>query len=112
MEPTALRVLLLEHEGKREINSAQAAGHPLATPRKVAPHWNSRCEHAWTQRYRTTTFGFSMQQNADLLLPETQRQQQEQDQPAPLPPLSPNRRPSEEEVEDGLDRLYTIVAYA
>lgn len=47
-----------------------------------------------------------------MLPPETQRQQQEQNQPAPLAPLSPNRRPSEEEVEDGLDRLYTNVAYA
>jgi len=41
---------------------------------------------------------------------ETHRPQQEQDQPAPLPPLSPDRRTAEEEVEeDGL--LDLILAY-
>ena len=41
---------------------------------------------------------------------ETYGPQQEQDQPAPLPPLSPDRRTAEEEVEeDGL--LDLILAY-
>jgi hypothetical protein len=44
-----------------------------------------------------------------LCYTETHGPQQEQDQPAPLPPLSPDRRTAEEEVEDGT--LDLILAY-
>jgi hypothetical protein len=54
------------------------------------------------------------QEYALLTLPptETHRPHQEQDQPAPLPPLSPDRRTTEEEVEEewALDLNFGITA--